>query len=105
MSSGAFRASGLARCPAQPRLNLYHDIALGQARHSFRNAQWASAAGFALLVSFVVVALKASTITGAVVAGSLGAVSAALAGYVSRTFVKSAEAAAVHLHAYFEQPL
>lgn len=34
-----------------------------------------------------------------------GAVSAALAGYVSRTFVKSQEAAAAHLRVYFDQPL
>lgn len=37
--------------------------------------------------------------------GGLGAASAALAGYVSRTFVKSQDAAAGHLRAYFEQPL
>lgn len=61
--------------------------------------------GFLLLASFVTVALKASTTTGAVVAGGLGAVSAALAGYVSRTFVKSQETAAGHLKAYFDQPL
>ncbi|MGW3711480.1 hypothetical protein ACWDN6_15200 [Streptomyces albogriseolus] len=87
------------------RLDLYHEIALGQARRSFRNAQMASGAGFVLLVAFVVVALRASTTAGSVVAGGLGAVAAALAGYVSRTFVKSAEVAAGHLHAYFEQPL
>ncbi|WP_257231747.1 hypothetical protein [Streptomyces sp. Rer75] len=32
-------------------------------------------------------------------------VSAALAGYVSRTFVKSQEVASSHLRAYFDQPL
>ncbi|MGW2501850.1 hypothetical protein ACWCXL_12160 [Streptomyces sp. NPDC001588] len=87
------------------RLDLYHDIATRQARQSFRNAQAAMVIGFLLLASFVTVALKASTTTGAVVAGGLGAVSAALAGYVSRTFVKSQETAAGHLKAYFDQPL
>ncbi|MFI9809673.1 hypothetical protein ACIHEJ_36010 [Streptomyces sp. NPDC052301] len=87
------------------RLDLYHEIALGQAKRSFRNAQMASGAGFALLVIFVVVSLRAGTTAGSVVAGGLGAVAAALSGYVSRTFVKAAEAAAAHLHAYFEQPL
>ncbi|MER7774966.1 hypothetical protein ABTZ21_08135 [Streptomyces sp. NPDC096191] len=38
-------------------------------------------------------------------AGGLGAVSAALAGYVSRTFVVSQTASAAHLRAYFDQPL
>ncbi len=87
------------------RLDLYHDIALGQASRSFRNAQIAMILGFALLVGFVIIALQSSTTAGAVVAGGLGAVAAALAGYVSRTFVRSQEAAASHLRAYFDQPL
>ncbi|WP_234365720.1 hypothetical protein [Streptomyces sp. RTd22] len=61
--------------------------------------------GFGLLVIFVVIALNASTTAGSVVAGGLGAVSAGLAGYVSRTFVKSQEVASSHLRAYFDQPL
>ncbi|MFE6127025.1 hypothetical protein ACFQ6Q_01930 [Streptomyces sp. NPDC056437] len=87
------------------RLDLYHDIATGQARRSFRNAQVAMIAGFLLLIVFVVVALQASTTAGSVVAGGLGAVSAALSGFVARTFVKSQETAAAHLRAYFDQPL
>lgn len=87
------------------RLDHYHQTALGQARRSFRNAQVAMILGFLLLVAFVLVAINASTTTGSVVAGSLGAVAAALAGYVSRTFVRSQEAAASHLRAYFDQPL
>lgn len=58
------------------RLNYYHDIATDQAKRSFRNAQLASGPGFALLVAFVFVALNASTTTGSIVAGGLGAVSA-----------------------------
>ncbi|MGR4854710.1 hypothetical protein [Streptomyces sp. LARHCF252] len=87
------------------RLDLYHAIATGQASRSFRNAQIAMVLGFALLIAFVIVALRASTTAGAIVAGGLGAVAAALAGYVSRTFVRSQETAASHLRAYFDQPL
>lgn len=87
------------------RLDLYHEIATGQARRSFRNAQAAMITGFLLLIVFVVVALQASTTAGSVVAGGLGAVSAALSGFVARTFVKSQETAAAHLRAYFDQPL
>ncbi|MFI5758486.1 hypothetical protein [Streptomyces sp. NPDC051569] len=87
------------------RLDLYHDIATGQARRSFRNAQAAMITGFLLLIVFVAVALQASTTAGSVVAGGLGAVSAALSGFVARTFVKSQETAAAHLRAYFDQPL
>ncbi|WP_331730246.1 TRADD-N-associated membrane domain-containing protein [Streptomyces sp. NBC_01174] len=87
------------------RLDLYHKIATKQAEDSFRNAQAATVAGFVLLLVFVVLALNASTSAGAIVAGGLGAVSAALSSYVSRTFIRSQEAAATHLRSYFDQPL
>ncbi|MEU0098213.1 hypothetical protein [Streptomyces sp. NPDC006267] len=87
------------------RLDLYHQIATGQAKTSFRNAQIAMAAGFLLLILFAGIALWASTTAVAIVAGGLGAVSAALAGYVAKTFIRSQEAAATHLRSYFDQPL
>lgn len=87
------------------RLDLYHQIATGQARTSFRNAQIAMGVGFLLLVLFAGIALWASTTAVAIVAGGLGAVSAALAGYVAKTFIRSQEAAATHLRSYFDQPL
>ncbi|GGZ99972.1 hypothetical protein GCM10010371_69070 [Streptomyces subrutilus] len=87
------------------RLDHYHGIALGQAAKSFRNAQIAMTVGFVLLVGFAVAGVMANSTAGAVVAGALGAVSAALAGYVSQTFVKSQETSAGHLRAYFDQPL
>lgn len=87
------------------RLDLYHQIATGQAKTSFRNAQIAMGAGFLLLILFAGIALWASTTAVAIVAGGLGAVSAALAGYVAKTFIRSQEAAATHLRSYFDQPL
>ena len=87
------------------RLDHYHGIALSQAKRSFRNAQAAMSLGFLLLALFVLVALNARTTAGSIVAGALGAVSAALAGFVSQTFIRSQEAAAGHLRAYFDQPL
>ncbi len=87
------------------RLDLYHQIATGQAKTSFRNAQIAMSAGFLLLVVFAGIAVWASTTAVAIVAGGLGAVSAALAGYVAKTFIRSQEAAATHLRSYFDQPL
>ncbi|MFJ6363473.1 hypothetical protein ACIQIE_20115 [Streptomyces globisporus] len=87
------------------RLDLYHQIATGQAKTSFRNAQVAMVAGFFLLILFAGIALWASTTAVAIVAGGLGAVSAALAGYVAKTFIRSQEAAATHLRSYFDQPL
>ncbi|MGA5893925.1 TRADD-N-associated membrane domain-containing protein [Streptomyces venetus] len=87
------------------RLDLYHEIATNQARRSFVSAQISMGVGFALLVLFVVLALNVSNATGAIVTGGLGAVSAALAGFISKTFVKSQQSAADHLKAYFDQPL
>ncbi|MFJ9917672.1 hypothetical protein ACIRSF_00005 [Streptomyces rubiginosohelvolus] len=87
------------------RLDLYHQIATGQAKTSFRNAQIAMVAGFLLLVVFAGIAVWASTTAVAIVAGGLGAVAAALAGYIAKTFVRSQESAATHLRSYFDQPL
>jgi hypothetical protein len=87
------------------RLDYYHQIATSQARHSFRNAQAAMAVGFALLVVFAIMALNAASTAASIVTGALGAAAAAFAGYIGRTFVRSQEAAAAHLRAYFDQPL
>ncbi|MEU6349692.1 hypothetical protein ABZ896_10240 [Streptomyces sp. NPDC047072] len=87
------------------RLDLYHEIATNQARRSFVSAQISMGVGFALLVLFVVLALNIRNTAGAIVTGGLGAVSAALAGFISKTFVKSQQSAADHLKAYFDQPL
>ena len=87
------------------RLDLYHQIATGQARRSFVTAQVAIGAGFVLLIAFAVLATRTQTTAGAITTAALGAVSAALAGYISRTFVRSQESAAAHLRAYFDQPL
>jgi len=87
------------------RLDLYHQIATDQARRSFITAQVAIAAGFGLLVGFAVVAALTHSIPSAITASALGAISAGLAGYISRTFVRSQELTAGHLHAYFDEPL
>ncbi len=87
------------------RLDLYHAIATGQARRSFRNAQIAISVGFTLLVGFAVLTAVTKDTATSVVIGGLGAVSAAFAGYIGRTFVKSQETAASHLRTYFDQPL
>ncbi len=87
------------------RLDLYHRIATGQARRSFITAQIAMIVGFALLIGFAILATRVHTTASAITTGSLGAVAAAFAGYIGRTFVRSQESAASHLRAYFDQPL
>ncbi|VFA81080.1 Uncharacterised protein [Gordonia paraffinivorans] len=89
----------------QKRLDYYHQIATSQARTSFRNAQAAMVIGFVLLAVFAALAAAADTTAAAAVTGALGAVAAALAGFISRTFVRSQESSAGHLRSYFDQPL
>lgn len=71
------------------RIDLYHQIATSQARRSFAAAQVASAAGFILLFIFAYSAAHLKSPANAITTGALGAVSAALAGYIGRTFVRS----------------
>jgi Cyanobacterial TRADD-N associated 2-Transmembrane domain len=89
----------------QARLDRYHVIATEQARKSFRNAQFAMAAGFVLLFIFAVQAISTTSTAASIVLGALGATSAGLAGYIGRTFVRVQESAANHLRTYFGQPV
>lgn len=107
--SSSGRSDGLALVElwnlTQLRLNVYHEIATKQAKRSFTAAQIAIVIGFILLAIFAAFAIHAKSSVGAITAGGLGAASAALAGYIGRTFIRSQEAAAHHLRAYFDQPL
>jgi low affinity Fe/Cu permease len=87
------------------KLDLYHTIVTGQAKRSFGAAQVAMGIGFVLLVVFAVLAAETKTTTAAISAGGLGAVGAAFAAYIGKTFIRSQETAASHLRAYFDQPL
>ncbi|MEV5892776.1 TRADD-N-associated membrane domain-containing protein [Nonomuraea fuscirosea] len=87
------------------RLDYYHQIATGQARQSFRNAQAVMVIGFLVLIAFAWLAIGAADPAVSIVTGVLGAASTAFAAYLSRTFVRSQETAASHLRAYFGQPL
>jgi hypothetical protein len=87
------------------RLSQYHQIATGQARKSFLMAQTSIAIGFMLLIGFAVLSFRTHSATASITTAALGAVAAALAGYISRTFIRSQETSAKHLRAYFDQPL
>ena len=88
----------------EERLRIYHEIATRQAQASFRNAQWAIAGGFVVVVASAGTAFFASTTTITVVVGVLGAAGAALSAYIGRTFLRLQENAAAHLRSYFTQP-
>jgi len=87
------------------RLAQYHGIATGQARRSFVTAQSAIVIGFLLLIGFAILSFRTHSATASITTAALGAVAAALTGYISRTFVRSQETSARHLRAYFDQPL
>jgi hypothetical protein len=89
----------------QKRLTYYHEIATMQARRSFRNAQVAMSLGFIFLIIFAALSFRATSTTVGIITGALGAISAGFAGYISRTFVRSQETAAMHLRGYFSQPV
>jgi hypothetical protein len=87
------------------RLNVYHEIATGQARDSFRSAQRAIIAGFIVIIATALISVFLSeNATVTIVVGALGAVGACLSAYIGRTFLRLQESAAAHLHSYFEQP-
>jgi hypothetical protein len=88
----------------EERLRIYHEIATRQAQASFRNAQWAIAGGFIVVVASAGAAFYAGNVTITVVIGVLGTAGAALSAYIGRTFLRLQESAAAHLRSYFTQP-
>lgn len=87
------------------RIDKYHDDAQNQGRQAFLAAMMSMWIGFALLIASGVAALVAPTATGVVVSGSLGAVSAAVSGYVARTFLRTHQETSFHLRNYFLHPV
>lgn len=89
----------------QRRLDYYHQIATGQARQSFLNAQIAAGLGFLVLVISAIVAGVANSASASIVAGATGVFGGALGGYMGTTFVRMQQDASTRLRAYFLQPL
>lgn len=88
------------------RLEQYHDDAQSQGRRAFNAAMTAMSVGFLATIGCGAVAVfLATTNTAAVVIGSLGAVSAALSGFVARTYLRTYESVSGQLRGYFSQPV
>lgn len=88
------------------RLDQYHDDAQSQGRRAFNASMTAMWVGFLITGGCGAVAVfLATTNTGAVVIGALGAVSAAMAGYIARTHLRAYEAVSGQLQGYFSQPV
>lgn len=87
------------------RLDYYHEIATQQANASFRRAQLAMGSGFAILLIALLASLLAETLVSSITSAFIGGLSAALGGYIGRTFLRSQETASSNLQGYFHQPL
>lgn len=87
------------------RLNSYHLDAQRQGRTAFGFAMSAMVLGFAFLAGSAWLALMAEATAGAVIAGGLGATSALVSGYVSKTFLRTYQETSVQLRGYFAQPV
>lgn len=87
------------------RLNSYHFDAQRQGRTAFVFAMSAMILGFLFLAGSAWLALGAQSTAGATVAGVLGATSAVVSGYVSRTFLRTYQETSVQLRGYFAQPV
>ncbi|MFG2109706.1 hypothetical protein [Micromonospora chersina] len=87
------------------RLDYYHEIATQQANASFRRAQLAMGSGFAILLLALITSLLAQTLVSSITIAFIGGLSAALGGYIGRTFLRSQETASGNLQGYFHQPL
>ncbi|MER5382407.1 hypothetical protein ABT040_19365 [Streptomyces sp. NPDC002688] len=87
------------------RMDLFYSIATSEARSAFRNAQMAMLFGVLLSTVSIVGALSSQTTAGAIAASAAGIASAALAGFVSRNFLKMRQLSSDRMRAYQDQPL
>ncbi len=89
----------------QDRLRRYHESTLQRAGSSFLYAQIAVGLGLGALLAAGVVVLSVDNTAQAAVAGGLGAVGAALSGYIGSTFLAMYKQATDQLRLYFDQPV
>jgi hypothetical protein len=87
------------------RLDLYHDMVSEQARRSFKHAQYAVGAGFGILVLAVTVGALQGSASSTTLGALIGAIGAALGGYVGKTFLVMQSASISQLRSYFDQPV
>jgi protein-S-isoprenylcysteine O-methyltransferase Ste14 len=86
-------------------LDQYHEIATDQAEKSFWSSQRAMWTGFGLLLASVGSALLIGPNETKFAVTSLGLASAALAGFLGRTYLRVYDSSLEQLNRYFNQPL
>ncbi|GHI07742.1 TRADD-N-associated membrane domain-containing protein [Streptomyces cellostaticus] len=86
-------------------LDQYHEIATRQANKSFRAALTAMAIGLCVIVATLVASFAKTSSGDRLFLGSLAAVSAALTGYLGRTYINVYDRSIRQLNQYFNQPV
>jgi SPFH domain / Band 7 family len=87
------------------QINVYQDIATGDAKRAGRNSQVAMSFGFAILIAGAVVTVLTPSSTSKIVVGLLASLGSVLSGYIGRTFLRAQDQAMRQLNYYFRQPL
>ncbi|WP_144381530.1 TRADD-N-associated membrane domain-containing protein [Streptomyces sp. SAJ15] len=86
-------------------LEQYHEIATRQANKSFRAALTAMSIGLGVIVATFVASFARDSSADRFFLGSLAAVSAALTGYLSKTYLDVYDRSIRQLNQYFNQPV
>jgi hypothetical protein len=90
----------------QDRIEYYHQIVTSQSEVSFRNGAITSYLGFGLLVMLAVVSVfTAGNLAVSVTLGVLGAIGAALSGFLGATFIRLHSESSAQLREFFSQPV
>ncbi|WP_309989458.1 hypothetical protein [Paenarthrobacter nitroguajacolicus] len=89
----------------QRRIDYYHEIAMDQAKSSFRAGRWAMIGGFVTVILLGVAAALAVNGTASIAAGVIGVAGAAMGSYIGVTFMKAQAEASAQLRQFFLQPV
>ncbi|MFI7597457.1 hypothetical protein [Actinoplanes sp. NPDC049681] len=83
----------------------YHRITKQQAERSFRNSQVAMGLGFLALIGGACVALAPTQVETKIAVAGLSAVGSLMAGFISKTFLRSHQISIKQLNTFFREPL
>ncbi|MFF4254852.1 hypothetical protein ACFY1L_26955 [Streptomyces sp. NPDC001663] len=89
----------------QRQIEGYHDIVTKQAKQSYRSAQFAMWSGVAMLAACLYVGLRYNAAEIKAFAATMGAVSGAMTGYLSKTYLAIYRDTLSQLNRYFDQPV
>ncbi|MFF0733313.1 hypothetical protein ACFYVK_17020 [Streptomyces chartreusis] len=89
----------------QRQIEGYHEIVTRQARQSYRSAQFAMWSGVAMLAACLYVGLRYNAVEIKAFAAAIGAVSGAMTGYLSKTYLAVYRETLSQLNRYFDQPV